>query len=341
MTTLAVYALGLVLAVALGARMDRLVRITHKRTQLLMSLIAGVLLGIAVLHLLPHAVYTIQHEKGASSIDYVAPFVVLGLLFMFFLQRLFHFHNHEYQAHDQQTDHAHESSITLGRAGFGVVLGLILHAIVDGIALASSMESDRVMGTAGLAGFSVFFAIALHKPLDALTLGFFMRERGVPNHLVWVYLLLYALICPLTVLGLRFALGGSDFLSAELIAAALAFSCGVFLCVALSDLLPEVHFHDHDRGKMGAMLTIGIALSLLVGFLEPEHRHGEHGGHHAHGDHRVTDDPDQSTSVHPGTLHEDHIDRGEALERAALDARGAEDSTNHNKADLHDHEHHH
>ena len=28
---------------------------------------------------------------------------------------------------------------------------------------------------------------------------------------------------------------------------ALAFSAGTFLCISLGDLLPEVHFHSHDR----------------------------------------------------------------------------------------------
>jgi len=30
----------------------------------------------------------------------------------------------------------------------------------------------------------------------------------------------------------------------------LAFSSGTFVCIALSDLLPEVQFHSHDRLKL-------------------------------------------------------------------------------------------
>ena len=47
--------------------------------------------------------------------------------------------------------------------------------------------------------------------------------------------------------------------------AALAFSAGTFLCIALSDLLPELQFHAHDRFK--------LSVALLAGF-RPDGRDG-------------------------------------------------------------------
>ena len=38
----------------------------------------------------------------------------------------------------------------------------------------------------------------------------------------------------------------------------LAFSAGTFLCIALSDLLPELQFHAHDRWKLSAALLAGV-----------------------------------------------------------------------------------
>ena len=52
-------------------------------------------------------------------------------------------------------------------------------------------------------------------------------------------------------------------------AAALAFSAGAFICIALSDLLPEVHFHSHDRGKLTLAFLLGIALAYGMGVVEP------------------------------------------------------------------------
>ena len=49
---------------------------------------------------------------------------------------------------------------------------------------------------------------------------------------------------------------------------ALAFSAGAFLCVSLGDLLPEIHFHSHDRGKLALAFLLGIALAYAMHALE-------------------------------------------------------------------------
>ena len=54
----------------------------------------------------------------------------------------------------------------------------------------------------------------------------------------------------------------------NLVSLALAFSAGVFLCIALSDLLPELQFHQHDRLKLSAALLLGVALAWGVSQLE-------------------------------------------------------------------------
>ncbi|MDE2808424.1 MAG: hypothetical protein OXN90_08395 [Gemmatimonadota bacterium] len=44
----------------------------------------------------------------------------------------------------------------------------------------------------------------------------------------------------------------------------LSFAAGAFLCIALSDLLPEIHFHSHDRGKLIVSLLVGISLAYVL-----------------------------------------------------------------------------
>ena len=81
--------------------------------------------------------------------------------------------------------------------------------------------------------------------------------------------ILFALMCPLGALLFFF---GVDFLADSrnhVVAAALAFSAGAFICIALSDLLPEVHFHSHDRIKLTAAFLLGIALAFAIGSVEP------------------------------------------------------------------------
>ena len=53
------------------------------------------------------------------------------------------------------------------------------------------------------------------------------------------------------------------------IGCALAFAAGVFLCIALADLLPEVAFHAHDRFRLTLALFLGIALAWASAFLSP------------------------------------------------------------------------
>jgi zinc and cadmium transporter len=55
----------------------------------------------------------------------------------------------------------------------------------------------------------------------------------------------------------------------------LALSAGFFVCIALADLLPEVHFHDHDRVKLTASLALGILLAVAIENL-PGHSHDHH-----------------------------------------------------------------
>jgi hypothetical protein len=84
---------------------------------------------------------------------------------------------------------------------------------------------------------------------------------------------LFALAIPLGIalfyIGLTSATAGSP-----LVSYALAFSAGTFLCISLSDLLPELQFHDHDRVKLSVALVLGLALAIAVGKLEGlVHRH--------------------------------------------------------------------
>ena len=53
-----------------------------------------------------------------------------------------------------------------------------------------------------------------------------------------------------------------------MIGAALAFAAGTFVCIATSDLLPELQFHSHDRLKLSLALAAGLGVAILIGLLE-------------------------------------------------------------------------
>jgi zinc and cadmium transporter len=72
----------------------------------------------------------------------------------------------------------------------------------------------------------------------------------------------------------------------------LAISAGFFIGIALADLLPEVAFHDHDRGKLTTVFLLGIAIAVGIENL-PGHSHNheessgleseKHDHDHSHG----------------------------------------------------------
>ena len=84
------YCALIVAASLMGGLLPWLVKLTHRRMQLTMSFVGGLMLGVAILHLLPHAV-----AKGIS-LDTAAFWALGGLLAMFLLIRVFHVHAHEH-----------------------------------------------------------------------------------------------------------------------------------------------------------------------------------------------------------------------------------------------------
>jgi zinc and cadmium transporter len=129
------------------------------------------------------------------------------------------------------------------------------------------------------ASFAIFLAVALHKPLDALSITTTMAAGGWSPSSRTLANLGFSLMCPLGAALFYFGVGQSLSWQHQLIGGALAFSAGVFLCVSLADILPELSFHSHDRWTLSAALLLGIAAAIGIGYLEPPHAHGPANAH--------------------------------------------------------------
>jgi zinc and cadmium transporter len=257
----------------LGGFLPNWVKMTHTRTQLVMSLVSGLMLGVAFYHLLPHSVALIG---GPHGVDTAVSWLMLGLIVMLLLLRVFHFHQHDFSheegaQHDHHHDHqgdgrAHESPVH-GLSWVGLALGLAAHTLIDGVALGAVMHAGSMAG--GLVGIGVFLAILLHKPLDAMSIVTVMGAGGWSRKAQTSANLVFALMCPLGALLFFFGVDVVADSRNYLVAAALAFSAGAFICIALSDLLPEVHFHSHDRAKLTLAFLLGLVLAYGIGTVEP------------------------------------------------------------------------
>jgi zinc and cadmium transporter len=275
-TTLTIYCLTIIAASLLGGAIPLLIKLTHTRMQLAISFIAGFMLGVGVLHMLPDALNDIPPTTAVN-------WLVAGLLVMFFIERFFSFHHHDVPEDEHDHDHNHDHDHAHGRqlTWSGAAVGMTLHSIVAGVALGAAV-ADATQSQIAWPGLAVFLVIVLHKPLDALTImtlttmaGFSKTKRHMINSF-------FALAVPVG--AILFLVGFQTTIeqSPTFVGCALAFSAGTFLCISLSDLLPELQFHHHDRIKLSIALLLGLALAWSMGKLEHQlhHEHTPPAVHH-------------------------------------------------------------
>ena len=312
-TVIVIYSVFVVLSSLLGGFIPAMIRLTHRRMQLVMSGVGGFMLGIGFFHLLPHSLHT------AIGIARAVMWLVLGLLPPVLLIRVFGSHSHDTgegeatacdgkgHAGEANTLHSHEehAHAPTGSGSYrwvGLGLGLSLHTLLDGVALSAAVLGDASHGSAGLFfGFAVFLGILIHKPLDSLSITALMATGGWSVRWQSIVNLTYALMCPLG--AFVFYMGVRNTPQESLaIGCGLAFAAGIFICISLSYLLPELQFHSHDRWPLTILLFLGVSLAYSMKYLEPAHMHGEgatqslhdHSGH----DHSGHDDHDHPSHDH-------------------------------------------
>lgn len=177
--------------------------------------------------------------------------VLVGVLGVFLVEALMipgAAHGHGPGSHDEQRHAA---------VGWAALVGLSVHSLTAGIALAA------VQGQADIAGV-MLLAILAHKGFESFSLASVFSMTDITRPRLITLLVLFSLITPAGLLmggALTGWLGGS-------ITALTSLAAGTFLYVCLCELLPEV-FHRREDGplKLG-LLAGGIALMWAV------HAHG-------------------------------------------------------------------
>ena len=295
----------LVVAVSLlGGLVPAFLKLTHRRLEVLVSFVSGVMLGAALLQMLPHSweerAHWLEDQGGAAGahdvIGPVAWWMLAGFLGMFFVERFFCFHHHEVPSPDQHGSAAHdhgqhghgtaaraspEARIQLARQDAeprdkthqheltwtGAAIGLALHSLVDGVALGAAVMAAPAEGMLLTAGLGTFLAVMLHKPFDSMTLATLMVVGRTSSRARHLGNLAFGLMVPAGA-GLFLLAGSAAGEAHRVVSCALAVSAGTFLCISLSDLLPELQFHQHDRVKLSAALLLGVAVAWGASALE-------------------------------------------------------------------------
>lgn len=289
---LAVYSVAILLVSLVGGHLPLLLRVTHSRLQLYLSVSAGFMLGAAFFHVMPEA----MKDAGDSCGWWMA----LGVVGLFCIERFIAPHSHEMPVtasaqgkHDHHHEHPHEhhpkdhhdrahghspvAAPTI--AGWMAVLGLTIHTFMNGVGLAGAVHYDTTNAeklALLLPGWALFLAIAFHKPADALAISTVLVRKGVSTRKLMLVQFGFASMVPLGAAAFYLLQSRVDVaLQKQVTGAALGFSAGTFLFIALSDLLPEVQFHRHDRIPLFAALLLGVAFMGGIAWLEDVGK-GEH-----------------------------------------------------------------
>lgn len=203
----------------------------------LVSFAAGVLLATAFFDLLPEA---LQASGGSANLFVPVFTAIIGF---FFLERSFFWFHHHHE------DHGISPAIYL------ILLGDSVHNFVDGIAIAAAFYINIPLGVL------TSFAVAAHEVPQEIADFTIMLSRGLDRKRALIYNLLSSLM---TLVGafLTYLLAG---IMEKKFWIATAATAGMFIYIATSDLMPELH-KEHRRGRSISQ-TIYFVLGIVITFV--------------------------------------------------------------------------
>jgi zinc and cadmium transporter len=236
-----------------------------RRSDLLLSFSAGIMLGAAFLHMLPEAV----EAAGATAI----PFVLVGFILMYVLERIVLVHlcaepgpNATLSGEVAPVVHGHghdHIGCEVHTMGIAAWVGMSLHTMVDGFALGAASVTPEL-------GLLVFLAILAHKIPNAFSLSAILVAEGYTRRRALLLNGAFALMLPLGVglyVLLREAVHVETFTGL-----ALGASAGTFLHLSLSDILPDLHRRGGSKWRLSGAVLAGVAVMAALGTLR--HGHG-------------------------------------------------------------------
>lgn len=213
-----------------------------KISHFLASFAAGVLLGAAFLDLLPEAL----HEGEENGID-VFLWTLIGIVAFFLLERLIHWFHH----HEEHHQHHKESKTTLPL----IIIGDTMHNFIDGIVIAATFMVSIPLGI--VTSVAVF---AHEIPQEIGDFGLMIHKGLERKKIILVNLISAAA----AFLGAGIAYITGDVLQNS-IPIFLAVTAGLFIYIATSDLIPEIHYEKRKKAAFfeSLLLILGIIFVWL------------------------------------------------------------------------------
>jgi len=230
----------------------------------LVSLSTGVLLGTALLHVLP--------EAFESNVSPQSLFLTLlgGLMFFFLLEKaeLYrHGHHHE---HDDHHHHHGFDAEQAGRGGWSVLVGDSIHNFCDGVLIAAAFLADTHVGMV------TALAVIAHEIPQEVGDYIVLINAGFSRARALFYNLLSGLAAVVGgVLGYFLIEPWQHMLPYLMVVAASS-----FVYVAVADLIPQLQKRLNVRETLLQIVWLAVGLGLIA--LITQGLHGEHSGHAGH-----------------------------------------------------------
>ena len=237
---------GGLLSVLIAAALT--VHVLGRVVKSLVSLSAGLLLGTALLLVLPEA---FESSAGPQALFIT---LLLGLMFFFLLEKAeLYRHGHHHEGDDPHHDHHHGfDAEQAGRGGWSVLVGDSIHNFCDGVIIAAAFLTDVRLGVV------TAMAVIAHEIPQEVGDYVVLLNAGFSKTKALVYNALSGLAAVLGgVLG-YFVVGPWEALFPYLLVVA----ASSFIYVAVADLLPQLQRRLPMRQTLAQIAWIGAGLGL-------------------------------------------------------------------------------
>lgn len=234
----------------------------------MVSLSVGVLLSVALLHLLPEA-----FESGVADAHVLFGLMLASLIGFFVLEKialLRHSHHHEGDGHHHHHGHdRHEA----GRGGVLILIGSSLHNLCDGVLVAAAFLTDPLLGV--LTAASIIVHEVPHKLGDFVVL----LNAGLARRRAFA-LILFTSLCSAVggIIGYFVLQQAQDWVPYVLVVAASS-----FLYISVADLMPQMHERVSLADAVPQLLLVGVGVVLIYSVTTLMHHGHEHEAGAGHG----------------------------------------------------------
>ncbi len=230
----------------------------------MVSLSVGVLLSVALLHLLPEA-----FETGVGNAHVLFGLMLASLIGFFVLEKialLRHSHHHEGDGHHHHKGHdRHEA----GRGGMLILIGSSLHNLCDGVLIAAAFLTDPLLGV--LTAASIIIHEVPHKLGDFVVL----LNAGLRRRRAFA-LILFTSLCSAVggIIGYFVLQQAQDWTPYILVVAASS-----FLYISVADLMPQMHERVSLSDAVPQLLLVGVGVALIYSVTTLMHHGHDHDAH--------------------------------------------------------------